>query len=286
MPPIRRLHVLWEFVTLYQDWGRPAELEASGRELQSELLQRLVTVSAAAEANRGAGEPGRVRWEDRYEAGTLKARMARFRDAAADFDEALRACPEAVEPAAYRALLSGHWGDRAAYEETARRLVAQHSASNRGLTLDTVLHVGLLLPGGVDPEDLCGIADRRLARVARDQRLLPRARMLKGLAAYRAGRFAEARKYLSDTRTMEHLPEVLTARFFNAMAMERLGDHSGALALFAAAADEADRLLPRPGVGDLGNGLVINWILCECARREAAALLQGGTTSSPALGRR
>ena len=57
------------------------------------------------------------------------------------------------------------------------------------------------------------------------------------------------------------------------MSYQRLGRRDEAKASLASAEQRIERLTPKPGAGDLAEGGIENWLICQSALREARAAI-------------
>jgi tetratricopeptide (TPR) repeat protein len=103
----------------------------------------------------------------------------------------------------------------------------------------------------------------------------------KGMAEYRAGRYPEAIKFLTQsTQAPEWAYSRTTADLLLSMCHDRLGDHAQATATLNRTTEKMDHEFSKPGVDDLIS--FQDWILCQVLRREAEGLINGG--NAPATG--
>ena len=58
------------------------------------------------------------------------------------------------------------------------------------------------------------------------------------------------------------------------MAHHRSGNAAEAKAALAEAETRVQQFVPRPGAGDLAEGGIENWLICQAALREAQAMLK------------
>jgi tetratricopeptide (TPR) repeat protein len=272
-----------QLAELYESWDAPGSSGKSDRhrEWQARLLGWFDKATADVTGRlRLAGEGGvadDTRAKLYAERGGLRARAGRFREAEADFREAVRLHRGGVASWCSRGCLLAYLGETQAYHEHCRGMVKRFGPGTAPGVMQATLTACLLLPGaGGDPGTLAGIADRHLSRrvASGDQRPVPWARVLKGIAEYRAGNFRSCADLIAGQPAVEMPGQQVAAGLHLAMAQLRLGRDAEAAATFARAAAKMDRALPRPGTRDLGEGDLEVWLMCHVARREAEELFR------------
>jgi serine/threonine protein kinase len=265
----RRVALYGMYCRLYQAWGR-AEQAAHWKDMLRQAFDQQI---AAASREVQAADADVRPIIDRAR---LYVRAARFADALADCREVLRRDPGRTEVWFLQACLLAHLNSSEAYAPVAREVLARFGARRLPNVLDYAVHSCLLMPGhGIDADILCKLADEVRAIRANEQRQLPWAHLIKGMAEYRAGHFSEAIDWLRDVRRSEFMQHRAAAAFFRALAHQRLHQTAEAAAALFEGQRMADRL-PAAGLADLrdgGDGGVENWLLCQIARREAEALI-------------
>ena len=135
---------------------------------------------------------------------------------------------------------------------------------------------GLAPQSGVDTDELVALATRIVEEVDNGANLLA-----KGMAEYRAGKFAEALATL-PARDAGHLYPV--SLLFLAMTHHQLGDHEAAREQYGRALKEIDRMTPTPNTGpEFHKSAPARWQMWlrnHVVHREAEALL-GVTNDQP-----
>ena len=99
--------------------------------------------------------------------------------------------------------------------------------------------------------------------------------MSKGMAEYRAGRFAQAVDWLrkGEAGQREPVPRA-EARLFLAMAYQKLGRGDEARRTLDEAVQIMDTQLPKEADGNIGE-ILLDWVFCQVVRREAEAVIAG-----------
>jgi serine/threonine protein kinase/WD40 repeat protein/tetratricopeptide (TPR) repeat protein len=152
--------------------------------------------------------------------GWVYADMGQWDKAAADFAKATQ-CKQADEEAWYsRAMLQLRDGNQAGYREVCSDMLKRFDES--------AAWTCMLAPNsGADPARLVDLVEKRLAKSSRDHGHITQL----GAALYRAGRFEDAIKRLTEATELTAHPyrtNMLHTYFFLAMAHERLGHNAEA----------------------------------------------------------
>jgi serine/threonine-protein kinase len=195
----------------------------------------------------------------------------RWRDAAAALDRTLALDPADHFPWFRRMMLALELGDAAGYDRTRREFLTRVGTPDDLVTAGQAAMTHLLVPGGaVDAAALAPLVER-VARAGANHAGVQHFDVIRGLAAYRAGRFAEAADLI---RTGLDRPRQLpyarpAAQFVLAMTLHREGRDSEARVALAEARQSAARLTP----GDDNTRTWHEWLVLETLRHEAEALL-------------
>ncbi len=210
---------------------------------------------------------------------TYLARLGRWKESAADFNEVLKRQP--TERIHWLNAANAHLmaGDDAVYRDLCSRMLAQFKDSDDPLAVTSLCKVCLLRPEAVE---LSAIPIEKLNAVA-TQELAAGSGLFSvpnsGLAAYRAGRFDEALAWLGKSPNQKGFvgAQVFATR---AMAEEKLGRHDDAVKSLSL----AEALIPDL-LADLGtprfkgtlpvaeSSLYRDNLTTEILRREAALLI-------------
>jgi tetratricopeptide (TPR) repeat protein len=210
------------------------------------------------------------------------ARSGRCREALADLSHALEMDPDEHFRWYVAACLSAYLGDATDYRPRCEAMLRRFGPTARQEIADRTAKACLLLPGAVEPTEAVSLADRAMAPPVPAQ-FRPWFRMTKGIAEYRAGRFAEAIEYLTagregmdPHRDAENFETgTATADLFLAMAHYRLGHADDARAALRRAAGRIDSNVPSAGRDYIG-GALENWLICQTIRREAEEIIGNG----------
>jgi hypothetical protein len=139
--------------------------------------------------------------------------------------------------------------------------------------LDCTVKTCSLMPGSTDAERLNQIANQVWSLGGKDERNATWFRLLKGMAEYRAGSPERAINWLTASLTPDLPHRAATAELYLAMARHRMGDAATAKAALASAEERIQRLTPQAGTGDLAEGGIENWLICQTALRECRTLV-------------
>jgi tetratricopeptide (TPR) repeat protein len=219
----------------------------------------------------------------------LYERLGRFQDALEDRERAIQSNADVVESRFVAGILRLYLGDAEAYRAHARYALGRFA--NDG-TAESPEHAGKMFllapPDGADLTDALTCIDRALTFDHSESRI-GWFELSKGLAEYRAGRFAAALQWLDKARY--HCGDIVygdprypegTTLALTAMAHHRLGHAAEA----RESLDQAARLtnqLPKPGETDLGNG-AHNWVVLQIILREARGVVGAQPAGAPPVG--
>ncbi|MDB5355387.1 MAG: pknB [Phycisphaerales bacterium] len=229
-----------------------------------------LTATIAGVSSRIAASPGDAGLL--FERGVFYMRAGKFREARDDMDKAVALDPSDHFHWYYLACLRLNLGDEPGYRSAAQTMLERFSDSTRREVADRIAKTCLLSPvpvGGI--EQLNQLADRSIANDAASP-LLPWFRMCKGMAEYRAGRYASSREWLAKAHVIGEGHSPVTLDMLSAMAQFHLGETDAARAAFRRAADQMDKQLIKPGADDL-SGDAIDCVVAQIIRREGEALL-------------
>jgi tetratricopeptide (TPR) repeat protein len=269
-PPALFSELYGHFVCLYQAWGKADKVGPWGERLSESLAREIEAATAAVRA-----APAKVK--PLVDRAKLYVRAGRFDEAAADYARVFELEPERKDHwdwFHYGGLLA-YRGDEKAYRAHCGGMLRQFGSSDESHVLDCTVKTCSLMPNGAggDPAALDRIASAVWSTGGRDQRHACWFRLMKGMAQYRAGSYDAAVNWLTDSLEPDLPHRTATAEAYLAMAYHRLGKADEARKTLARAEARAARLTPQPGIGDLAEGGIENWLVCHTALREARALV-------------
>jgi serine/threonine protein kinase/WD40 repeat protein/tetratricopeptide (TPR) repeat protein len=260
--------------------------QARYREAEAEFTEalKLQTEHGTFSVQRGWAYADAGQW-DRVSADYVKssflvqrgwayAGMGKWDKASADFVQATQ-CKEPDEAAWYsRAMLYLRDGNEAGYREVCSEMLQQFG--------EPATWTCLLTPQpGVEPNRIVNLAEKLLAKSSRDHWHVTQL----GAALYRAGRFDEAVKPLTEATKLSCHPyrtNMLQTWFFLAMAHQRLGHTDEARRWLDKAVQGTEEALKPPaepaGKAESPDGIIkLNWnrtLTLQLLRREAEKLIQ------------
>jgi WD40 repeat protein len=154
----------------------------------------------------------------------IRARIEKYREAASDFDSALKLKPDAISRWNDLGLAYLATGNLTAFRKVCSSMSQRFSSSSKLAERDAVPYLACLVPdAGIDPKTLVDLADSTVKKspksAAWNETL--------GAALYRAGRFAAAKKALDHSRELKgdkaNKPDSLFRAMFSMMTEVRLG---------------------------------------------------------------
>jgi eukaryotic-like serine/threonine-protein kinase len=207
----------------------------------------------------------------------IMGRQGRWREAASSAALALE--NQLTEHYRYHTLVAllAMLGDRPAYEDICKKLVAKFADANNPYVAERIVQDYLLLPNtGADLILMDKLADKAVT-LGGDTDDLPYFQACKGMSLYRLGNFSEAIGWAS--KAAESSNDFAQAKAFAILSMAnwQLGRTDQALAAFG----RGDRLAPvssRETSDDLGESWVA-WLMARISLDEAAGLIRGGDQS-------
>ena len=258
--------VYGQFVGLYQAWGKADKIEPWSGKFRDSIAKEIAQVSALVAKN-----PSRAR--NYFDRAKLYVRAGQFAKASADYQHGIALDPADHWPWFYQGCLLAYLNDEPAYREHCAAMLARFGASTDGHILDCTVKTCSLLPGaaGGDPSRLNQMANQVWSLGEKDERNVTWFRMLKGMAEYRAGSPEPAVNWLTAALKPPLPHRTATVELLLAMAYQRLGKAEDARASLKSAEDRVERNTPRPGTGDLAEGGIENWLICQTFLREARA---------------
>jgi tetratricopeptide (TPR) repeat protein len=171
------------------------------------------------------------------------------------------------------AVLYARIGNSDGYRRQCREMLSRFGDSRDPGICEHVARACLLLPGDAAETRLARrSADRGVALAAQEYALIAHCELAEGLAQYRSGEFAEARKTLDRCLARPFLYVVAMGKLLEAMSCFRQGDAGEARRLFDNALRYCD------GLPQLSKGQVYYWwdwhdgIAVDLLRQEAAEL--------------
>jgi tetratricopeptide (TPR) repeat protein len=206
----------------------------------------------------------------RFERASVLARRGQWKEASDEFDKALQGDPSNPWHWYRSACLALHQNDHASLRRHCQELLTRFGATEDPLVADRVAKASLMSAGAVESlEKPVALAERAIP--AKHAPALSHGLQLgQGMAAYRAGKHAEAIAILEKARQAApaNRPDSVAAiNAYLAMAHHKEG-HREAAREALARADEAIQQLPSDDASDFGAGWA-DWILCKQARKEA-----------------
>lgn len=206
---------------------------------------------------------------------SLRARLGRWKEAAADVATALQHHPDDYQCYHMLAPLLVQTHDVAGYEKLCHTIVAQFRGTANPMVADPMAKDCLILPmDGLDLPAVVGLADTAV-KGGQGKLALPYFLMCKGLAEYRQGHFAEAIEWCQKS----HRATVLIyaraeALPIEAMACFHLGKTEAAKDRLAEMAEHLRTELPARESKDFGVDWR-DWIIAQTLFSEASALING-----------
>jgi serine/threonine protein kinase/uncharacterized protein HemY len=265
-------------------------LSALGRSVEGQFLKK----SSQQIAERTLDVRKRPRDPEVYSSrGLVMARFGQFKDAASDFERAMKLGPS--DPMEIH--IDDHWAwylygatvayldDHEAYKKHCKKIADNFKKKLfEPQILDRTAKVCFIHPDAVGdlsvPLDMSMRAVGMVANMPPNENTTQLAawfHMAKGMGEYRAGHFEESIKWISKSREqLKNSPEgTATDDLFLAMAHQKVGKLPEAKMYFQRARDVIDKL-PRAGLADIGTSGVENWLICQTVYREATAMLGTG----------
>jgi tetratricopeptide (TPR) repeat protein len=223
-------------------------------------------------------------WWHYKDRGIVFARGGQFVEAADDFAKAIELEPQDHFTRYLNACLLACLDRKDAYRANRTAILQGFADSPEHDVAERSAKSSLLLPIGAD--------ELKQATTRIDFALSPGGGinidfwypLAKGMAEYRAGEtdpphlqtalewFDRAKKKNTSS------PYLASADFYAAMAHHRLNHPAEAKLAFEAALRRMEAEVPVAGVGDLADGGVENWLICQVARREAESMLNVAST--------
>ena len=270
-PDAVRSELYGQFVSLYQASGQPDKVAPWSERLRASLEREIAEASVPIADNPRRHKPY-------VERAKLRVRAGQFKEADADFARAIALDGKDHWPWYYRGCLLAYLGDEKAYRAHCATMLARFGNSADGHVLDCTVKTCSLLPDGAggDPVALDKIASGVWSTGSKDERNITWFRLLKGMSEYRTGKpgnLDAAVNWLTGALAPDLPHRTATAELYLAMTYHKLGRPDEAKKRLARAEDRVARLTPRPGVGDLAEGGIENWLICQTARREARAMI-------------
>jgi tetratricopeptide (TPR) repeat protein len=256
--------VYGQFVGLYQAWGKPEQAAPWSGKFRDSIGREIAEASAVVEK-----DPSRAKGY--FDRAKLYVRAGQFREASADYQRGIQIDPTDHWPWYYEGCLLAYLDDEPAYRRHCADMLQRFGASSDGHILDCTVKTCSLLPNGAggEPARLNQMANQVWALGAKDERNVTWFRLLKGMAEYRAGNAEPATNWLTATLQPVLPHRTATVELYLAMACRKLGKTDQARAALASAEQRVAQSTPKPGVGDLAEGGIENWLICQTALREA-----------------
>ncbi len=210
--------------------------------------------------------------------GHLLACLGRWKPAAADYARAVKLDSKDPYRWGLAVLLPLQTGDGSEYRRLGAALLERFAATATPAEAANLAIPFLITPKPAGDATLLGRLVERCASIPEKDVNHSRSLLVKGLAAYRAGRYKEAVGWLEKRRSGMPDPSWsrALAEAFLALAHQRLGQAGEAREALAAAVKGMDAMKARAQKGHPG-GDWADWILTHLACREAEGLINGGT---------
>jgi WD40 repeat protein/serine/threonine protein kinase/tetratricopeptide (TPR) repeat protein len=212
-----------------------------------------------------------------FECGEIYAEHSKWDKAAAHYARAVALDPRDDQQSCVNACLHWQIGDRKGYRRLSREMLDRFGQTGDPIIADRVARNCLLTPDLADEaQRVMQLADRTI-HGTKGHWGYGLFLQTKGLAEYRAGRYEQAVDWLRKSQPRLPYSDWTETRavtsFFLAMAYHRLGRADEARAALAQAHKCAEQVF-----GTLGTTVSRGaqaWLLCQIARREAEALING-----------
>ena len=264
--PALRCELYGSLVGLYQAWDKPDQLAAASHKLLEAFDREIADRTAAVERAPDKAKPY-------FDRARIYVRAGRFPEGAADFRRGLSIDPSDHWPWFYQGCLLAYLGDESAYRSHCADMLARFGSSAQAHVLDCTVKTCSLLPGNPQADRLNQIANQVWSLGGKDERNATWFRLLKGMTEYRAQSPERAIHWLTASLAPELPHRTATAELYLAMSRHHTGDATGAREALTSAESRIARLTPRPAVGDLAEGGIENWLICQTALKECRNLL-------------
>jgi serine/threonine-protein kinase len=192
-----------------------------------------------------------------------RARTGMFKEAADDYEQAIRLDPRDHWHWYHQGCLLAYLGDSSRYQQHCAAMLERYGDSKQNTIAERTAKACLLLSGG-DVGKLSAMVD--LAIASNDANFLPWFTMAKGMVEYRAGRFDQCIKHMTLAKSLSNPAAQVAAEAYIAMSQRRLGQD--ATASMARAQNLAARL-GKPSVDDLADVGLENWLIATTAIEQA-----------------
>jgi WD40 repeat protein/tetratricopeptide (TPR) repeat protein len=250
-----------------RQFARLAAALAPRRQLDNALEQLDRELEAAR------GKDGEA--ELRFRRGMLRARLARWEQAADDLAHAVQLNPDNHTSRYHLAGVLLWLGDRDGYKLQCEEMLRSFGRTTDPFVAERTAKACLIVPGTVaDREHLVRLTEQAVAATE-----LVRANawflQTRGLAECRAGRPGQAVKWIEMGRKQFGSEPALygaLAQLFLTLAYHQMNEGDRARQTLSEAVRIIDSKLSKEGSGDPGDGW-LDWVFCQVVRREAEGLL-------------
>jgi WD40 repeat protein/tetratricopeptide (TPR) repeat protein len=215
-------------------------------------------------------EPGQAfAWLER---GRLEAAASQWKRAARDMARGVDLDPSDHWNWVQALPLQLYVGEIAEYRRLCRAMVQRFGDTEALQIGERMVKACALLPDSrVDPRQFLRIADR-VVKAGANSPLLPYFELIKGMAEYRAGRWARAAVWLQKSPQFSNWNRNLPAQALLALAYHRLGQSDRARQALERARGMRDQL-PKVGEESFPTYNFNDWLIGHMVYREAAAIL-------------
>jgi serine/threonine protein kinase/WD40 repeat protein/tetratricopeptide (TPR) repeat protein len=252
-----------------RDFARRAETSA----VRFQLEQRLEHLDSQLQGPVARSGEATL-WSRR---GLLRARLARWKPAAADLAQAVRLDPGDQNSCYHLAGVLLWLGERDGYRQRCEEMLRRFGRTTDPLVAERTAKVCLIVPGTVAEKEQAVRLTEQALNGPETQQNNPWFLQSRGLAECRAGRPRQALDWVQGGRQrFKDAPPVYTAlsQLILSLAHHQLKEADRARRALSEAVRIIDNELPRESSGDLGDGW-LDWVFCQVMRREAEEGLNG-----------
>jgi tetratricopeptide (TPR) repeat protein len=210
------------------------------------------------------------------------ARRGRWAEAAADATRASQHQPENEAVFHLLAPLQVQCDDAEGYRRLCGQMLAHFSGTNDPIAAARVATDCMIRPvTGMDWNAANSLIETAMAAGRTNAGVLPYMQFVKGLAEYRAGRFAAAGDLMSQvlSKSGDDASRDAAAQIVLAMSRQQLKQPDAAREAFTKGEDIAATKLPKLESGDLGSGWR-DWVIVQSLLKEARPMIEARMAES------